>query len=86
MEDHYVRVHRANASTLELASMRAAIVALGAREGLQTHRSWWVARDAVAGIQEDGRAATIRLTNGLTAPVARNTIAALRAAGWLAIA
>lgn len=83
MEDHYVRVHTPAGSELVLMPMREAIVALAGLEGLQVHRSWWVARRAVARATPAGRAASLTLTNGLVAPVARNRLADLRAQGWL---
>ena len=78
MEDHYVRVHRMAGSTLELMSMQEAIARYG-KGGLQVHRSWWVAADAVIDAERDGRNWRLRLSNGLIVPVARNRIAATRA-------
>jgi len=84
MEDHYVRVHGANGeSTLLLMRLRDAVAEMDGREGMQVHRSWWVARDAVQSVREAGRNVRLVLVNGLEAPVARNTVAALREAGWL---
>lgn len=83
MEDHYVRVHTAQGSELVLMPLREAMAAMAGVEGLQTHRSWWVARAAVTEVRETGRAASLVLSNGLVAPVARNRLAHLRAAGWL---
>ena len=78
MEDHYVRVHRSSGSTLELMAMGEAIARYG-KGGLQVHRSWWVAADAVVEAERDGRNWRLRLSNGLSVPVARNRIAATRA-------
>jgi hypothetical protein len=83
MEDHYVRVHTASGSRLVLATLSQAIAALGRAAGLQVHRSWWVADKAVAGAEAHGRNLRLVLTNGLTAPVARTSVAAVRSAGWL---
>jgi hypothetical protein len=83
MEDHYVRVHTAAGSRLVFATLSQAIAALGGREGLQVHRSWWVASHAVAGAESHGRNLRLRLTNGITAPVARSATPAVRAAGWI---
>lgn len=83
MEDHYVRVHTDTGSELLLMSLAQTIAALDAVEGLQTHRSWWVARSAVIGLVEDGRNLRLTLSNGLEAPVSRARVAKLRAAGWL---
>lgn len=83
MEDHYVRVHTARGSTLVLMSMAQAVAGLQGVEGLQTHRSWWVARQAVEGVIEDGRNLRLRLFGGQEAPVARSRVGVLREAGWL---
>ena len=83
MEDHYVRVHTDQGSELVHMPLKAALAALGDLEGLQTHRSWWVARDAVSDIVQSGRNIRLQLVNGMTAPVARTSVARLRQAGWL---
>jgi hypothetical protein len=83
MEDHYVRVHRPSGSTLELMPLQDAIARYG-NGGLQVHRSWWVAADAVVDASRDGRNWRLRLSNGLAVPVARNRVAAIRALGWIA--
>lgn len=82
MEDHYVRVHRSTGSELILLPLSRAIEALPV-EGLQTHRSWWVARDAVRAVEGDARSMRLRLSNDIVAPVARTAVARLRAAGWI---
>jgi hypothetical protein len=86
MEDHYVRVHTATGSRLVFATLGQAIAALGAREGLHVHRSWWVASEAVAGAEAHGRNLRLRLINGLAAPVSRSATPAVRAAGWIGAA
>ncbi len=83
MEDHYVRLHTVQGSALVLMSLSQAIEEVGELEGLQVHRSWWVARRAVEGVIEDGRKLRIRLKGGLEAPVSRASVPRLRAAGWL---
>ena len=86
MEDHYVRVHTPQGSALVLMSLSQAMAGLKDVEGVQTHRSWWVARAAIAGVVEDGRKVRLHLTGGLEAPVSRARIGALREEGWLAAA
>jgi DNA-binding LytR/AlgR family response regulator len=83
MEDHYVRVHTAAGSRLVLATLKQATAALNGAEGQQVHRSWWVAKKAVAGVEQHGRNLRLRLVNGVKAPVARSAVAGLRAAGWI---
>jgi DNA-binding LytR/AlgR family response regulator len=63
--------------------MRDAEAELEGLEGMRIHRSWWVARRAVEAVLRDGRSYQLRLKGGIEAPVARERIAELRAAGWL---
>jgi hypothetical protein len=82
MEDHHVRAFTTGGSQLYFAAMRDVIEQLGPR-GTQVHRSWWVANDAVIGSSEVNRSFELLLRNGITVPVARSRIPAVRAAGWL---
>ena len=84
MEDHYVRVHTLGGSRLVLATLSQAVAVMDGIDGLQVHRSWWVARKAVDGTVVDGRNLRVRLVNGVMAPVARSAVATVRAAGWMA--
>ena len=83
-EDHYLRVHlEEGRSTLILMRLSDAIAELPAETGAQTHRSWWVAKDAVRSvIKADGRA-TLALDGKLEAPVSRSFYKALNDGGWL---
>jgi hypothetical protein len=83
MEDHYVRAHTPTGSALVLIPLKQAIAELAGVEGLKVHRSWWVARAAVERALNDGRNLKLRLHNGLEVPVARTSVAEVRAAGWL---
>lgn len=81
-EDHYLRIHTSRGSDLILMRLSDALDELEGLEGAQTHRSWWVAREAVRDVSRgDGRAA-LTLESGLTAPVSRRYARALREAGW----
>ncbi len=82
MEDHYVRVHTALGSALVLMRLRDAMALMGDLEGMQVHRSWWVARGAVEDVLRDGRNIRLKLARGLEAPVARAKVAELRDARW----
>lgn len=83
-EDHYLRVHLdGGQSALILMRLSDAIAELAALPGARTHRSWWVAKAAVARVAKaDGRA-TLTLTSGVEAPVSRTFYRALGEAGWL---
>lgn len=83
MEDHYVRVYdRAGKSLLILMRMADAERELIGADGARVHRSWWVMRDCVIGGRREGRNIRLELAGGLTAPVSRDRLKALRGAGW----
>ncbi len=83
MEDHYVRVHTDRGSELVLMPLKAAMAEVQGIDGMQVHRSWWVARAAVVETVQQGRNLGLRLSNGIQAPVSRSFVAALRANRWL---
>jgi hypothetical protein len=84
MEDHYLRVHTARGSDLILLRMKDAVAELAGADGLQVHRSWWVAARAVVGFHREGDKVVLALSNGLAVPVSRSFLPAVRRAGWLA--
>ena len=81
-EDHYLRLHTSKGSDLILMRLSDAITELDGVEGAQTHRSWWVAKDAVESAKRDGDRVTLVLKGGAEAPVSRPNIRPLREAGW----
>ena len=81
-EDHYLRLHTSKGSDLILMRLADAITELEGLEGAQTHRSWWVAKDAVESARRDGDRVTLTLKGGAEAPVSRPNIRPLREAGW----
>lgn len=83
MEDHYVRVHTALGSALVLMRLRDAMALIADVEGMQVHRSWWMARAAVVEVVRDGRNVRLKLARDLEAPVARANVASLRDARWI---
>jgi hypothetical protein len=83
MEDHYVRAHTELGSDLILTPLKTAVAELAEIDGLQVHRSWWVAKSAVVAPMVAGRSYSLRLSNGLEVPVSRASVAKVRALGWL---
>ncbi|MGH6745365.1 LytTR family transcriptional regulator [Novosphingobium sp. PhB55] len=76
-EDHYVRVHGVRGSELVFMRLRDAISEMDDCPGEQVHRSWWMARGAIASVEADGRNRTVTLLNGAKAPVARDSVSRL---------
>lgn len=81
-EDHYLRVHTDAGDELITARFADALAELAQAPGFRTHRSWWVAADAMEDVRWRRGAGEARLTGGLTVPVSRSNAAALKAAGW----
>jgi DNA-binding LytR/AlgR family response regulator len=81
-EDHYLRLRTSKGSDLILMRMADAIAELEGIEGAQIHRSWWVAKDAIAEVKRADRRVTFVLKDGAEAPVSRPNITALRESGW----
>ncbi len=81
-EDHYLRLHTSKGQDLILMRLSDAVAELEGIEGARTHRSWWVAKEAVTGARRGDGRATLSLKGGVEAPVSRAYAGALRAAGW----
>lgn len=81
-EDHYLRLHTTVGSDLILMRLSDAIAELDGVEGAQTHRSWWVAKEAVQDAERGDGRAVLKLRGGIEAPVSRTYAKALREAGW----
>ena len=81
-EDHYLRIHTDRGSDLILMRLSDAVGELEGIEGAQTHRSWWVAKDAVTDVERGDGRATLILKDGARAPVSRTFSRILRAEGW----
>ena len=82
-EDHYLRVHTSAGDTLILMRLYDAIRELDGIEGSQTHRSWWVAKDAVADVTRGDGRVSLTLKNAVAAPVSRSYQKTLKQDGWV---
>ena len=81
VEDHYVDIVTDRGKTLVLMRLADAIREAEPVEGLQIHRSHWVAIAAVArAVRSDGKL-FLELTNGLRLPVSRGAQPTVKAAG-----
>lgn len=81
-EDHYLRVHTDAGAELITARFGDALAELAGVKGFQTHRSWWVAADAIDDVTWLRGRGEARLKCGLTVPISRSNAAPLKAAGW----
>lgn len=81
-EDHYLRVHTDAGQELITARFGDALDELRDTPGFRTHRSWWVAADAIHEVRWLRGRGEARLTCGLLVPISRGQAAPLKAAGW----
>lgn len=81
-QDHYVRVHTDRGASLVLIAFEAALAKVTHLDGRRVHRSWWVARSAIAGVERGDGRATLSLQGGVLAPVSRRYARVLRSEGW----
>ena len=70
-EDHYVKVHTDQGSTLLLYRLSDAINDLGIPDGIRVHRSFWVRKSAVSRVAPNGKGMLLTLSNGLEVPVSQ---------------
>lgn len=82
-EDHYVRVQTSKGDDILLMRLSDSIGETSGVEGMQTHRSWWVAKDAVVDIKKLGRSGEITLKNKKIVPVSRSALKTLKDIGWI---
>jgi hypothetical protein len=80
MDDHYLKVHTDNGQHMLLMRLKDALIKLEGFPGLQTHRSWWVAIDAVVSVNKENRKMSLLLTNHVEVPVSRTFVEAVKAA------
>lgn len=81
-EDHYLRVHTSMGEELILMRLADAMRELENADGLQTHRSWWVAKAAVTDLKKENGKLTLVLQSGAEVPVSRTYTKAVKDAGF----
>lgn len=81
VNDHYVDVVTTKGQ--EMLLMRLADAIREAGDGLQVHRSHWVARDHIISVTRDGAKAVIKTSDGRDIPVSRTYVPMLKEAGFL---
>ncbi|WP_168173677.1 LytTR family DNA-binding domain-containing protein [Thalassospira sp. TSL5-1] len=81
--DHYVEVYTRLGHTLVLLRFSDALKELGAADGVQIHRSHWVARSAIHRLVSKGRNLFVELDDGTVLPVSRSRFGEIRSAGFV---
>ncbi|MEL6447216.1 MAG: LytTR family DNA-binding domain-containing protein [Pseudomonadota bacterium] len=82
-EEHYVRVFTASGSELVHHRFRDAVAEMPEALGLQVHRSWWVAEQAVRSAKRGSRRWQLTLDAEVSVPVSDSYVQAVRERGWL---
>lgn len=77
-QDHYLEIVFEGGKELVRARMKDAVAHLTSAEGVQIHRSHWVAYRFMQRVVKDGRDYKLVLKNGATVPVARSRVSSLR--------
>jgi hypothetical protein len=83
MEDHYLKVYTHQGDHMMLMRMKDALVELEHYPGMQVHRSWWVALDAIKQVKKQSRKATLIMDNDMAVPVSQKFLPQLKAHGLL---
>ncbi len=84
VQDHYVEVVTAKGRTLVLMRLSDAISETAGADGVQIHRSHWVALDGVAAIRKQAGRTMVETRGGDLLPVSRGFQEAAKAAGLIA--
>lgn len=82
-EGHYIQVWTDQGKELVLFRFKDAVREIDEAQGMQVHRSWWVARNAIAGSRRERGKLVLRLKNDIDVPVSRSNVQALKTTGWL---
>lgn len=84
MENHHVRVYTPLGNGRVMMRFRDALKGVADLDGLQVHRSYWVAAKAVEQVVRVGpNKFVLVLVNNLRIPVSRTHLDSIRAAGWV---
>jgi hypothetical protein len=79
-EEHYIRIYTETGSDLILYRFSDALHEIdGWQEGLQVHRSYWVASNAIVAAEQHGKSFRLTLSNGLKVPVSQANRGLVRA-------
>lgn len=81
-EGHYLKVYTDQGSELVLMRLKDAIAESAPVEGMQVHRSWWIARAAVLDQRRREGRTELKLDEETWVPVSRTYAATWREAGW----
>lgn len=81
-DGHYLKVYTDLGDELILMRLKDAIAETTPVEGMQVHRSWWIAREAVQDRRSKDSRLELRLDDETWVPVSRSFRAAWKKQGW----
>lgn len=81
--DHYVEVATTKGREMLLMRLRDAIGETGDIDGLQVHRSHWIATEQLQAVKRDRDRAILTMSDGVEIPVSRSYMPAIRERGLL---
>ncbi len=81
-DGHYLKVYTDLGDELILMRLKDAIAETTPVEGMQVHRSWWIAREAVQDRRSNDGRLELRLDDETWVPVSRSFRAAWKKQGW----
>jgi len=76
-EGNYVRVYTDAGNDLVLSTFEDALRAVSGIDGIQTHRSWWVAKSEMVALAKSGSSYELETKSGVKVPVGRRRRAAI---------
>ncbi|MGR3378683.1 LytTR family DNA-binding domain-containing protein [Salipiger abyssi] len=76
--EHHVHVRLRDDTRTMRARLSDIVAQTRPDDGIQPHRSWWVARGTVAGLDRESGKPVLRLTDGDAVPVARGRLPEVR--------
>ncbi|WP_258092243.1 LytTR family DNA-binding domain-containing protein [Salipiger pentaromativorans] len=76
--EHHVHVHLKDRALTQRARLSDIVAQTRPEDGVQPHRSWWVARAAVRGLGRDAGKPVLELTDDSLVPVARGRLSEVR--------
>lgn len=79
-QEHYIRLVAEGSAPMLLYRFSDALEQLRPQQGLQVHRSWWVALAAIAAVERDNGRVSLQLVNGERVPVSRRHVGAVELA------
>jgi DNA-binding LytR/AlgR family response regulator len=79
-QDHYVEIVTTGGRHLERLTMKEAVARAPEGDGIQVHRSHWVALEAIVRLEKSGGGHSVVLTNGARLPVGQPRLADVQAA------